>query len=354
MAVMKNVCALAAALLLCSSLSAGPAPKPAAKPATESKDLHIYWIDMEGGASTLIVAPSGESLLVDTGIPVQEEVQRIYDMATKVAHLKKLDYVLITHYHGDHVGGLPALSKMIQIDHFLDHGDLTFETEKPNMMKGWNAYKAAADDHRTTMHPGDNLPLKGVNITVVSAAGETITKPINGGGPNEAICKDAPLKPADRDPENSASVGILLKYGKFRFVDLGDLPWYQEQLLACPTNMLGHIDVYQTTHHGTDRSGSPQLVYALHPTVAVMNNGPTRGDQSTFEIVKKSPGLEDLWQGHLALKVDKSYQADEKFIASLDDTEHCKGNWIQLTVKPDGHYTVTNTRNNFSKTYMSK
>jgi len=338
---MRNVFVLAAVLLLSCSLAAAP------------KDLNIYWLDMEGGASTFIVGPSGESLLIDTGIPDEQEVKRIYDLVTNVAHLKKIDYVLITHYHGDHVGGVPALSKMIPIGRYLDHGDLTLETEKPRQMKVWNDYKAIADGNRTTLKPGDTIPIKGVHITVVSAAGEAITKPINGGGPN-AFCKDAPQKGPDQDPENGSSVGTLLTYGKFRFLDLGDLPWYQEQLLACPVNMLGHVDLYQTTHHGLERSGSPQLVWALKPRVAVMNNGPTRGDAPTFATLKKSPDFEDLWQIHLALKLDRGIQTDDKMIANLDATEQCKGNWIRATVKPNGDYTVTNSRNNFSKSYTPR
>ena len=261
---MRNVVVLAAVLVLGCSLAAA------------SRELNIYWLDMEGGASTLIVAPSGESLLIDTGIPDEQEVKRIADLATNVAHLKKLDYVLITHYHGDHVGGVPALSRMIPIGRYLDHGDLTLETEKPRQMKFWNDYKAVADGNRTILKAGDTIPLKGVHIDVVSAAGEAITKPINGGGPNP-FCTGAQQKKPDQDPENGSSVGTLLTYGKFRFLDLGDLPWFQEQLLACPVNLLGHVDIYQTTHHGLERSGSPQLVWALQPRVAVMNNGPDPG-----------------------------------------------------------------------------
>jgi competence protein ComEC len=340
---MRNAFVLAAVLVFSCSLAAA------------SRDLNIYWVDMEGGAATLIVGPSGESLLIDTGIPEEREVKRIYDVATHVAHLKKLDYVLITHYHGDHVGGLPALSKMIPIGRYLDHGDLTLETEKPNQMKLWNAYKAVADGNRTTLNPGDRIPIKGVHITVVSAAGKTITKPINGGGPNEALCKDAPQKGPDQDPENGSSVGTMLTYGKFRFVDLGDLPWFQEQQLACPVNMLGTVDVYQTTHHGLARSGSPQLVWALRPRVAVMNDGPGHGgDESTFQTLRKSPDFEDLWQMHFAVKADQGIQSDEKMIANLEPSEECKGNWIRVTVKSNGNYTVTNSRNNFSKSYMPR
>jgi beta-lactamase superfamily II metal-dependent hydrolase len=339
---MRNVLALAAVLAFACALAAAP------------KELNIYWLDMEGGASTLIVAPSGESLLIDTGIPDEQEVKRIADLATNVAHLKKLDYVLITHYHGDHVGGVPALSKMIPIGRYLDHGDLTLETEKPRQMKVWNDYQAIANGNRTTLKPGDAIPLKGVRITVVSSAGVAITKPINGGGGPNPLCTDALQKKPDQDPENGSSVGTLLTYGKFRFLDLGDLPWYQEQLLACPVNLLGHVDIYQTTHHGLERSGSPQLVWALHPRVAVMNNGPTRGDAVTFQTLKKSADLEDLWQIHLALKQDRAIQTSDDMIANLDASDQCKGNWIRATVKPDGTYTVTNSRNNFTKTYTAR
>lgn len=317
-------------------------------------DLNIYLVDVEGGQGTLIVTPSGQSLLIDTGIAGAEgrDPKRIFDLASNVAHLSKIDYLLITHYHGDHIGGVPALAKMIPIEHFLDHGELTLETEKPAMVQLWSAYKQVADDKRTVLKPGDKIPLAGLDITVVAAAGKAIAKPINGGGPNAALCKDAQQKPTDQDPENGSSVGILLTYNKFHFADLGDLPWLQEQQLACPVNMLGTVDVYQTTHHGLDRSGSPQLVWALKPRVVLMNNGSRKGGAaSTFEILRKSPGLEDLWQGHYSLNADKELQSDEKMIANMEPTGQCQGNWLRLTVQSDGMYTVTNGRNHFSKSY---
>lgn len=317
-------------------------------------NLDIYLVDVEGGQGTLVVSPSGQSLLIDTGIAGAEgrDPKRIYDLAANVAHLSKIDYLLITHYHGDHIGGVPALAKMIPIEKFLDHGELTLEAEKPAMVQLWSAYKQVAEGKRTVLQAGDKIPIKGLNITVVSAAGKAISKPINGGGPNAALCKDAQQKQTDQDPENGSSVGILLTYNKFRFVDLGDLPWLQEQQLACPVNMLGTVDVYQTTHHGLDRSGSPQLVWALQPRVVLMNNGSRKGGAAfSFETLRKSPGLEDLWQGHYSLNADKGLQSDEKLIANMEPTGQCQGNWLRLTVQPDGTYTVTNARNHFSKSY---
>ena len=317
-------------------------------------DLNIYLVDVEGGQATLIVAPSGQSLLIDTGIAGAEgrDPKRIFDLATNVAHLSKIDYMLITHYHGDHIGGVPALAKMIPIEKFLDHGELTLESDRPAMVQFWSAYKQVADDNRTILKPGDKIALAGLDISVVTAAGKAITKPINGGGSNAALCQDARQKPTDQDPENGSSVGILLTYNRFRFVDLGDLPWLQEQQLACPLNMLGTVDVYLTTHHGLDRSGSPQLVWALKPRVVLMNNGSRKGGApSTFETLRKSPGLEGLWQGHYSLNASKELQSDETMIANMEPTGQCQGNWLRLTVQSDGKYTVTNGRNHFSKSY---
>jgi len=247
------------------------------------------------------------------------------------------------------------LSRLMPIGKYLDHGDVTIETEKPAMIELWNNYKAVAGDKRTILKPGDKIPLKGVNVTVVSSAGKFIAKPLKGGGPNEALCRNAQQKPIDMDPENGFSVGIVLSYGPFRFVNLGDLPWLQEQQLACPVNMIGPVDVYQTTHHGLDRSGSPQLVWALQPRVAVMNNGSRKGGaQISFETLRKSPGFEDLWQGHYSLNADKAIQSEEKMIANMEPTGECKGNWLQIKVQSNGKYTVTNGRNNFSKTYSSR
>ena len=229
---MKKFLILATALIFTSTLGAAP------------KELNIYMIDVEGGGGTLIVSPSGESLLIDSGSGSHDrarDTKRIADLARNVAHIQKIDYVLITHYHGDHIGGVYALSKLIPIGRYLDHGELTPELQKPEMVAWWRDYKALTGDDRTVLKAGDKIPLKGVNATVVIAAGQAITTPLKGSGPNPVYCKDGVQKPTDQDPENGMSIGTVLTYGHFRFSDLGDLPWIQEQLLACPTNMIGHM-----------------------------------------------------------------------------------------------------------------
>jgi competence protein ComEC len=320
-----------------------------------SNKLEIYWIDAEGGAATLIVAPSGESMLVDTAnrTPDDRDAKRIFAAAQK-AGLTKIDYLLTTHFHSDHIGAMPALAKLIPIGTYLDHGD-SIELARPQVAAAYKEYVAQAGEHRKILKAGDRIPLKGVDIDVIMSAGQAITKPLKGAGAKNPVCADFKEHPPEQDPDNDQSVGFVLHYGKFDFVAMGDLTWNYEQKLVCPNNLIGKIDLFQTTHHGLERSNSPQFVYAIQPTVAVMNDGPRKGGPaSVFEVLRKSPGLEDIWQGHLALGTPKEVNTDEKMIANLGPTQGCEGALLQLSVAPDGKYTMTNLRNGFSKTYQAK
>lgn len=322
----------------------------------QSGNLKIYWIDVEGGGATLIVSPSGQSLLVDTGNPAPDDrdAKRIY-AATQQAGLKKIDYLLITHYHGDHVGGVPALAKMIPIEHFLDHGDSVEGDNHPSSGRPWNAYKALAAGKRTTMKPGDKLPIKGLEAVVVSSNAQLIGNAINKGAANP-LCAGAETPKTDTT-ENERSVGFLLTYGKFKFLDLGDLTRDMEMQLACPVNKLGTVTLFQATHHGfvNDFSGTPAHVLALKPQVVIVNNGATKGWQnSAWDTVQKIQGLEDVWQIHKAMGPNHDHNIDEQRISNLEPTAECKGAGIQVSVAKDGKFTVTNERNKFSKTYTAR
>jgi competence protein ComEC len=317
--------------------------------------LDIYWIDAEGGAATLIVAPSGESLLVDSAnhTPDDRDAKRIL-AAAQQAGLKKIDILLTTHFHSDHIGGMAALAKMIPIGMYMDHGQ-SVEIDRPQVAAAYKAYEELSAGKRKILKAGDRIALKGVEIRVIASAGQAIDKPLKGAGAKNAACADFKAHGPEQDPDNDQSVGILLKFGKFKFIDMGDLTWNYEQKLVCPNNLIGSVDLFQTSHHGVDRSNSPQFVWAIQPKVAIMNNGPRKGGpESVFETLRKSPGIEDIWQVHLALRVPKEINVDEKMIANLEPTATCTGNMLKTSVAANGSYTVTNLRNGFSKTYQAR
>jgi competence protein ComEC len=338
---------------MCKTLVALPVFFCAAVAFAAPPKLDIYWIDAEGGAATLIVAPSGESLLVDSGnrTPDDRDAKRIFTAAQQ-AGLKKIDVLLTTHFHNDHIGGMAALSKMIPIGMYMDHGE-SVEINRPQVAAAYKAYEELSAGKRKILKAGDRIALKGVDIQVIASAGQAITKALKGAGAKNAACADFKEHGPEQDPDNDQSVGFLLKFGKFKFIDMGDFTWNYEQKLVCPNNLIGKVDLFQTSHHGLDRSNSPQFVWAIQPKVALMNNGPRKGGpESVFETLRKSPGIEDIWQVHLALRIPKEINTDEKMIANLEPTEECKGNMLKVSVASNGSYTVTNLRNGFSKTYQ--
>jgi competence protein ComEC len=314
-----------------------------------AKDLQVFAIDVEGGKSTLFVSPSGQSMLVDTGYAGfgGRDADRIL-VAAKAAGITQIDYLVITHYHKDHVGGVPQLAARIPIRNFVDHGQ-NFEEAKDNREVYADYLKVRKRGNHILVKAGDTLPVEGLQVQIVTASGDAIARPlIRGGQPNPLCASYRPIAPDES--ENSRSIGMMVTFGEFRLVDLGDLYWNQEHALACPENKLGTVDVYMTTHHGKKTSGSPQMVWALHPKVAIMNNGPeTGGASSAWQTIHDSPGSVDLWQLHTAAAGGPDHNAPEDFIAN--PAERCEGKWIQLSAHEDGTFTVSNSRNNFHKTY---
>ena len=317
--------------------------------------LKIYFIDVEGGQSTLLVDPQGESLLIDTGWPDSNnrDPNRILAVI-QAANIDRLDYLLLTHYHSDHAGGVRQLASRIKIGTFADHG--------PNKERGretsanYATYlNVVGQSPRLILKPGDRLPFKGMGVTVLTAAGAEVTEPLPAAGQPNPLCPTLPSAPADLS-ENSQSVGVLISYGRFRFIDLGDLTTRGELGLACPRNQVGRVDLYLTTHHGTahpgtgDSSNAREIVDALHPRVAIMNNGAIKGGHPVaWQIVHDSPGLQDLWQLHYSLMSDKDHNVAKQFIANMDQNDD--GHYIEVLARPDATFTVVNSRNRFQKTY---
>ena len=350
---------------------------PALSQNRATKPLTIYVVDVEGGNATLFVSPTGESLLMDTGnagaVAAPRDAGRIME-AVHDAGLTQIDNLIITHWHGDHFGGLAELAKQIPIKHYNDHG--------PNVQPG-----QAADDflknvyadlisksQHTVLKAGDRIPFAGANVNVVISAGMPIATPLKGAGQRNPEC--ANFQPIDNNMEDPMSVGIMVTYGKFKALHLGDNTRNKEFELACPVNKLGTVDLMLGMHHGQSSSNSPALVHAVRPRVAIINDGTRKGGEPfTMQSLFSSPGLEDVWEMHFSLLSGQEYTVPGAFIANqIDqpDTAMPIGAWtpppqgqqappapvhngkayfIKVTAQPDGTFTVLNTRNNFSKTY---
>jgi competence protein ComEC len=335
-----SVCVLFAAFI-CSARTEKP-----------ESALQIYFIDVEGGQSTLVVSPSGQSLLIDAGWPGNDgrDADRIMTAAHQ-AGLKQIDYVLITHYHRDHVGGVPQLVDGIKVGTFLDHGPNLEDSEVTRT--DYAAYEKAIAGHaHVVVKPGWGVPIKGIEVHVLTAAGDHITEPLPGAGEANPYCASEPKPPVDLS-ENARSVGVLITYDKFRFLDLGDLTKKKELEIACPNNMIGTVDLFLVTHHGLDQSNAKALDWALHPRVAVIDNGPRKGNSpAAWQIVHDSPELEDLWQLHYAEGNDRDHNVPDDHIANVK--ENCEGKYLKVVAEADGSFTVTNSRTGLEKTYAKK
>jgi hypothetical protein len=317
-------------------------------------------------------------LLEDTGNPGGRDTDRIMAVL-EVAGVKQIDHLILTHYHVDHVGGLEELAKRIPIKHFIDHGATVEPREQVPGFQQMYAGMYAHAQH-TVAKIGDKIPFAGVDVTVVTSAGQVIKHPLpEGGKPNPACADFKPRDEARVDPENPQSVGVVFTFGKFRTINLGDFTWNAEQGLMCPVNPIGKVDVYLTSHHGIDQSGSPALVHGLQPTVAIMHNSTRKGGPiQTMQTLYSSPGLQNIWQLHWAYAAGLEWNTPGLFIANIEEPAAVaallennaagpgrgpgmgggRGGhtgpafWIKVSAQSSGTFTVTNTRNNFSKNYQ--
>jgi beta-lactamase superfamily II metal-dependent hydrolase len=340
------------------------------------RTLDIYVVDVEGGNATLLVSPSGESLLIDTGnggAGAVRDASRIVE-AAKDAGLARIDHLITTHWHGDHYGGLAEVAARIPIRHFIDHGPTVQKNEATELFLKTTYPQLYGKGKHTVVKPGDTIPLAGVGVRVISSNGEIIRTPLPGAGRPNPLCGTP--TPVNAIPEDPESVGSYITFGSFRALHLGDLTTDKEYELACPTNRIGTVDVMLGLHHGQDTSNSAPFVHAVRPRVAVMNNGTRKGG---WPVVMRtfftSPGFEDLWQIHFSLLSGQEYTVPGMFIANgVDDQPSTMplapmpppppgpnappppvhsgpAYWIKLSAQSDGTFTVTNARNGFSKVY---
>lgn len=310
--------------------------------------LRIDSIDVEGGQSTLLVSPSGASLLVDAGWPDNGRSADRIQAAMKDAGITRIDHLLITHYHADHVGGVPELVKRVPIGEFLDHGPSREQGE--SVPANYAAYlKAIAGKPHRTVHPGDTINMRGLSVNVLVADGEHIDR-VPGITPEPNPYCAAERKWPEDPSENARSAGILVRYGKFKFLDLGDLTGAKEVALVCPDNPIGQVDLYLVTHHGMNLSNSHAIVDAIAPRAAIMNNGAHKaGMPEAWQTVHDSPRNPDLWQLHTAENYDAAHNSPDALIANLKGGSD--GNYFKVVAHKDGSFSVTNSRTGLTKQY---
>jgi beta-lactamase superfamily II metal-dependent hydrolase len=308
-----------------------------------SKPLRIYWIDVEGGAATLLIAPTGETLLFDAGWEGPRDAGRIAAVLEAEGGGKKLDHFAASHYHGDHIGGVGDLARLVTIGAFLDHG-AGVEGNSDSVYRG-----AIGSGKRTSLRAGDRLMLGAVEIAAVTSAGQVVDAPA--GAAANPLCPGAQVK-NDVPDEDPQSLGFVARYGKFELVALGDLTWGVEHRLACPQNRIGQAEIFQADQHGSNESNAPQLVHALAPLAIVVNNGSGKGGSPmALETFKASPGMKDVWQLHRA-NAGGSANTEETYIANpaAPDQAH----WLRAAVEADGRFTITNGRTMMSRSYQSR
>lgn len=371
----------AAIVLVAASVLLGTTEPYAQAPA--DRPLDIYFIDTEGGQATLYVAPLGQTMLVDTGNAGARDLDRILAVLG-TAGVTRIDHLFLTHYHGDHYGNLIELAAKLPVGRVYDHGS-SIESDRPNIQAFEARYAELTKKvPRTIVAPGDALSLAGVTTTVVASHSRPLTTPIpnapGAGQPNAACAGVAPRDESKVDPDNHYSAGFVMTHGRFRTVNLGDLTWSRELALMCPSNPIGTVDLYLTTHHGLDQSGSPAVVHALRPRVAVMNNGTRKGGAvASFQTLRTSPGLEDVWQLHWSYHAGIEHNAPGVMIANIDDAAqvaavvggtatpdaalpagaagnaaHAPAHYLKVSARRDGSFTVTNSRNGFARTYAAR
>jgi competence protein ComEC len=344
------VAALSAAWLATAAVPAHAGRAPAAN----AQQLRIWFIDVEGGQSTLFVTPDGHSLLIDTGWPgnASRDADRIAQ-AAKQAGITKIDYVLLTHYHVDHTGGVPQLVERIPVGTFIDHGPNRESSDAATeaAYEGYQKVLATGKYGHITAKVGEFLPIAGMKVKVVSADGVLIDKPLESGGAANPFCEKSEIRPLDQT-ENARSIGVKIAFGKLRILDLGDLTWDKERGLMCPNNLLGRVDLLVVSHHGWNQSSSPALVDGVHPRVAIMDNGALKGgSKPTVETIRAIPGLAAEYQLHYSEEAGAD-NPPEAFLANLHGPD--TGYAIEVTADENGNIAVINERTGATASYPAQ
>lgn len=345
---------------LAMALLAGCTSVPAAR-----RPLQIYFIDVEGGQSTLIVTPQRETLLVDAGFAgegsltsVAGDPARARDpgrirAAMRDAGVERIDYLMVTHFHRDHIGGIPELAQLVPVGTFIDYGSGYPAEQRAKAdtdaldVAAYDAYLATRGRSRHLIpEPGDMLPLQGVRATVVSTDRRTLRQPLPGAGKPNASCRPSATLTYP-DDENTRSTGVVLDFGRFRFLDIGDLSGEPLYNLVCPVDLVGRVDVYLVAHHGNSTVADPATLAAFQPRAAVVNNAPRKGGRRPLLAMLRAAQGVDSWQLHVSGEGADDNTAPERIANLADDTAY----WLKVTAQRDGSFTLTNGRTGEMKIY---
>ncbi|MCX7280695.1 MAG: MBL fold metallo-hydrolase [Alphaproteobacteria bacterium] len=339
--------------------------------------LQMVSIDVEGGGGTLFVTPDGKSLLIDTGNPDVSRAtgdhpssERIVAAANALG-VKKIDYLLTTHYHGDHIGGFEGLLKRIPIGTVIDHGEnretkaspaptapeIDMKNPPPGSSEfGYRHYlELIGRRPHIVARPGQVFHIGGMTVTIVMADAKPIAKPLPGAGQANPSCAGMEAMANNGGEENARSTASVISWGKTKIAAFGDLTWDREKDLFCPIDRVGKVDVYLATHHGTGLSGSPAAVNALAPVVAIVGNSARKGaDAERMKTIKASPRIQGVWQLHTTTVAADINGPAEMIANESTDQAREKFFGLRLRIQKNGEITVINERNGFNKTYGAK
>lgn len=330
----------------------------------QERTLDLYWVDVEGGAATLIVTPMGESILIDTGMPGERDAQRILRVARDVAGLERIDHLITTHFHIDHFGGAADLAPHLPIAAVYDNGIPPHNPDKPgddaSFERVIRPYREMKVGRRVQIKPGETIPLQqapgtpALSMTCLAGMQNIAPGVVTPRGAAHASvdCAQKVENPKDTG-DNANSLVFVLQYGAFEMFDGGDLTWNTEAELVCPKLRVSPVDIYDVNHHGLDTSNNPLLVRALQPTVAIMSNGVTKGcGAETFRTLQAAPSIKAIYQIHKNLRPDSEHNTVPERIANVE--RNCAARFIKVSVDRAGKsYTVSIPGGGHSQTFQT-
>lgn len=292
-----------------------------------AQNLRIYHIDVEQADATLVISPSGKTLLIDSG--KNGHGSRIKAVMNKVG-VSRIDHFVNTHYHEDHYGGIDDLSNdsEITIGQAYDRGDKAFIPASKRNGKTYKDYQDAVGDGAEQLTRGETIPLdNAMSVTCIATGGVVLQE----------------LNPVTGVDENDMSIALLIQYGNFRYFIGGDFEHPTEEKIA-QRNLVMDVDIYQANHHGSDTSSAPNFLDDLKPAVIIISNGnhggykhPRQSTLNSYDTLSLKP---KVFQTNKYMKGGVGGNVDDEFIADLESDDE-DGTILVSVDETAGTYTVS-------------